>query len=268
MSSSMCEQSRDGYLWLTTSHGVLRFDGVKFDSIEDVTNSAIRNGDVISVMVGRGDYIWLTTRAAGLLLWKDHTVSAFPMDRRCVSVALTNGMAEDVDGSLWSARLSGLYHVNGSSCEPIASERGYPGGFPAAIFVDRQGTVWVKAPSGALVSRARGESAFRVRDYVSGPSPNPAFLGEDPDGGLWISDEHGLRPVNLETASPAHPSAAPPAARTASSFGTLRLDATARCGSRCRRGSCAWTVSIGRATALSTPRPAITSRAARASPRM
>jgi hypothetical protein len=62
-------------------------------------------------------------------------------------------MAEDPDGSLWIKALSGLYHLRGFSCEQIAEAGGYPGGFPAAILVDRQGAIWVKAPSGALVFR-------------------------------------------------------------------------------------------------------------------
>ncbi len=39
------QQSHDGYLWLTTSRGVLRFDGVKFETLEEVSNGAIRNDE-------------------------------------------------------------------------------------------------------------------------------------------------------------------------------------------------------------------------------
>jgi len=193
------QQSQDGYLWLTTSRGVLRFDGVKFETIEEVSNGAIRNDEAYTAMAGRGDYVWLTTRAAGLLLWKDRRVTPFPFDRRCVTAALTNGMVEDLDGSLWVRGLSGLYHLNGTSCEIVDTEKGYPGGVPAAIFVDTKGTVWVKAPSGALVSRSRGEPRFRLHRFVSGPSPNPAFLGEDPSGGIWISDDNGIRPLDVRS---------------------------------------------------------------------
>jgi hypothetical protein len=55
---------------------------------------------------------------------------------------------------------------------------------PAAIFVDTNDTVWVKAPSRELVSRSRGETKFRLRQHVFGPSSNPAFLGEGTM--LWL----------------------------------------------------------------------------------
>ena len=213
------QQSHDGYLWLTTSRGVLRFDGVKFETMEEVTHGIIRNGEVNAVLVGRGDYVWLTTRAAGLLLWKDDKVTVFPLDRRCISAALTSGMAEDLDGSLWVRGLSGLYHVNGPSCDLIGPEQGYPGGFPAAILVDHKDTVWVKAPSGALVSRSRGESKFRLSRYVSRPSANPAFLGEDPEGGLWISDDNGIRQVTLRAPAIQSPPTTPIPPLASSPFG-------------------------------------------------
>jgi len=70
----------------------LRFDGVKFETMEEVSNGAIRDDEAYTAMAGRGDYVWLTTRAAGLLLWKDREVTAFPFDRRCVTASLTNSM--------------------------------------------------------------------------------------------------------------------------------------------------------------------------------
>jgi hypothetical protein len=47
------QQSSDGYLWLTTANGAFRFDGVRFQSIEEVTAGTIRNQDIDCVFVGR-----------------------------------------------------------------------------------------------------------------------------------------------------------------------------------------------------------------------
>lgn len=187
------QEDIDGYLWLTTSRGVVRFDGVMFETMDQVTNGAVRASDVNAVLVGRGRYVWLTTRTSGLILWKDNAAKDVPLDRRCISAALTQGMAEDRDGSLWVRGLSGLYHVEGGSCTLIGKDQGYPGGFPAAVMVDGGDTVWVKAPSGAIVSRSPGEQVFRFRGYISPPSVNRAVLSEAPDGTIWIGDDLGVR---------------------------------------------------------------------------
>ena len=49
-------------------------------------------------------------------------------------------------------RLSGgLFHMHGAVCEQIGPEHGYPGGFPAAVMVDREGTVWVRTLGGSFL---------------------------------------------------------------------------------------------------------------------
>ena len=76
------KQSSEGYLWLTTSKGVLRFDGVRFQSVEEVTRGAVHDSEIDSVFLSSSGGLWLTTQGAGLLRWKDGRLTAFP-DRRC-----------------------------------------------------------------------------------------------------------------------------------------------------------------------------------------
>src|SRR5215475_13804402 len=45
------QQAPDGYLWLTTSTGVFRFDGVRFQSVAEVTNGAVENSEINSVFL-------------------------------------------------------------------------------------------------------------------------------------------------------------------------------------------------------------------------
>src|ERR1700691_2855888 len=45
------KQSPEGYLWLTTSRGVLRFDGVRFQSLDEVTRGAVRDNEIDSVFL-------------------------------------------------------------------------------------------------------------------------------------------------------------------------------------------------------------------------
>ena len=94
------QQAADGYLWLTTSTGVFRFDGVRFQSVEEATNGAAPNSEIHAVFLSASGGVWLKTRAAGLLFWKDGRLTTFT-DRRCTPVLQMEGIAEDRDGSLW-----------------------------------------------------------------------------------------------------------------------------------------------------------------------
>src|SRR5215475_13115874 len=108
------QQAADGYLWLTTSTGVFRFDGVRFQSVEEVTNGAVENSQIHSAFLSPSGGVWLETRAAGLLFWKDGRLSVFT-DRRCTPALQMEGMAEDQDGALWIQGSAGLFRMRGST---------------------------------------------------------------------------------------------------------------------------------------------------------
>jgi ligand-binding sensor domain-containing protein len=115
------QQAADGYLWLTTSTGVFRFDGVRFQSVEETTNGAVRNSEIHAVFLSSSGGVWLKTRAAGLLFWKNGLLTTYT-DRRCTPVLEMEGIAEDLDGSLWLQGSGGLFHMRGSVCELIGPE--------------------------------------------------------------------------------------------------------------------------------------------------
>src|ERR1700683_1457747 len=117
------KQSPEGFLWLTTSKGVLRFDGVRFQSVEDVTRGAAHDNEIDSVFLSPSGGLWLTTEGAGLLLWKDGQLSTFP-DRRCTPTRKQGQIVEDRDGLLWVQAKAGLFRLRGSVCEQVGVEQG------------------------------------------------------------------------------------------------------------------------------------------------
>ncbi|HTB17513.1 MAG TPA: two-component regulator propeller domain-containing protein, partial [Bryobacteraceae bacterium] len=199
------KQSAEGFLWLTTSKGVLRFDGVRFQSVEEVTRGAAHDSEIDSVFLSSSGGLWLTTEGAGLLFWKDGRLTNFP-DRRCTPTRKQGKLIEDRDGSLWVQAKAGLFHLRGAVCEQVGLERGYPGGFPAGMLLDTDGTLWVKTQTGPLLFLPRGQRKFQVSKYGEGLSTSYAFLHQALDGSIWLSDDQGLRRVaNLLSASAGSP---------------------------------------------------------------
>jgi hypothetical protein len=101
------QQAPNGFLWLTTPTGVFRFDGLRFESTDEVTNRQVHNADIVTVFPSPSGGVWLTTRTHGLLLWKDNRVTNYP-DRRCTpaqglnkgrAAILTSGHA--TKGAFW-----------------------------------------------------------------------------------------------------------------------------------------------------------------------
>jgi signal transduction histidine kinase/ligand-binding sensor domain-containing protein len=189
------KQAANGYLWLTTSKGVLRFDGVRFQSVDDATSGMAHSNEIDSVFLSKSGGLWLTTESSGLLLWRAGKLTEFP-DRRCTPTRKQGKIIEDNDGSLWVQGAGGLFRLRGHTCEAIGAKQGYPGGFAAGMLLDSQGTLWVKTRKGPFLFLRRGHARFQINEYGEGVSTSYAFLHEAPDGTIWLSDDQGLRRVS------------------------------------------------------------------------
>lgn len=215
-------QAQSGYLWLTTSKGVYRFDGVRFQSVGEATNGAVKDDDVDSAFASSLGGVWFVTRSQGMLFWKDYKVTAFA-DRRCTPGRRPDGIAQDADGTLWFASSAGLFHLHQGVCAPAPQELGYPGGFPSAILIDHAGTLWLKMPSGELLYLRRGAPKFQRSEAGYGPVVGFTYLHDAPDGAVWLSDGRGLRKV-AEGSSQGSASFVSRSAQPGDRFGNFTFD--------------------------------------------
>jgi signal transduction histidine kinase/ligand-binding sensor domain-containing protein len=196
------QQSPDGYLWLTTSKGVFRFDGVRFQSADEITSGATQHLELASAFVSSSGDVWFRTRSPGLLLWRDGKLSSFPI-KGCTPGLLTGSTVEDRDGTIWVAGSAGLFIVGEGKCERVSDKYGLPARFPSAITVDKVGTVWVKT-AGVLFYLPRGGAKFIRNPNGDGPVGGLGYLHEGPNGSIWLSDQQGLRRVS-GSANPSEP---------------------------------------------------------------
>ncbi|WP_454831044.1 sensor histidine kinase [Pseudoxanthomonas wuyuanensis] len=180
-------QTSDGYLWLGSSIGLYRFDGVAFERFEPEDGEPLPS-DSISALLALPDN--------GLLIGsgsQGHT--SVLRDGRLSHAGERSGFsnrirsfARDSDGRIWAATLNGLYRLEGTHWQRAdpRQQRVYQ------VFAGRDGSVWTASVEGIfkLPPRARDDAFERLDLPVS-------FLGlfaQSPDGTLWQADERlGLR---------------------------------------------------------------------------
>ena len=93
-------QTADGYVWIGTIGGLVRFDGVRFDPWLPPGGRATAVSRYFRSSLGARDgSLWIGTESAGLSRWKDGDLINYSDP-----VGLINDIREDRNGTIWLTR--------------------------------------------------------------------------------------------------------------------------------------------------------------------
>ena len=186
-------QTRNGYLWLGTSTGLFRFDGIRFQPYKPESGQAFPQRSVFSLFAVPDGGLWVGYRYGGVSFLKDGKVTDYGKAEGLPSSAVL-AFARDRHGAIWmAAGEGGLAQLQGSRWRKIGTDSGFEG--PAnTVFVDHAGTVWVGTPTsvdylveGGNRFRTAAQGLLRVKN-----------LAETSDGTLWMAETgYGVRRVPL-----------------------------------------------------------------------
>ena len=196
-------QTKDGFLWLGTEAGLVRFDGVEFQAYDRNSNPALPGSDIRCLFAGRDGTLWIGTNA-GLVRWKDGAIKAFTTQDGLPSDGILS-MGEEEDGKLWLETEKGIARREGNRFVPVSTADAdprtalpSPGEYPGGVVLQ------AKMPNGTLVDADRS-SVQSVR-IQGGPVGFPIYLRvgrelpgsriqavfADREGALWVGTNAGL----------------------------------------------------------------------------
>ena len=172
-------QTSDGYLWLGTPSGLVRFDGIRFENFSPTNFVAPPNRGTIAMIRSRSGGLWLAMDRGGVVCLRGSASQAFTEG---LPSAIPNGLAEDAEGTLWVAYRSGaVYRLKDGKASACAEQAGLPaGGEICALCSDKQGRVWfAKAGQCGTIQDAIFKTLHRF-------NPQPARLAGARAGGVWL----------------------------------------------------------------------------------
>lgn len=176
-------QGRDGYLWLGTQEGLVRFDGVQFRVYNRRNTPAIRNNMVQALCEDAEGNVWFGTDE-GLVKLKDGEFTRYTLADGLSSDMVT-ALAADRSGNVWvGTRGGGLNRFRDGKFTAFTTGNGLSNDKVFSIFEDRHGALWIGTGGG--LNRMEN---FAFTDYPAKSDFSQDVvlsIAEDREGALWI----------------------------------------------------------------------------------
>ena len=181
-------QTPDGYLWVGTSGGLLRFDGAHFRLFAHENTPAFGENSVFCLLAARDGRLWIGTDGSGLIELWNGVFRAHPAENG-QSAGFVRALAEDRNGLLWVATDDGLLWVRNGRLERADKPLGLPVFNVHAVLEDHTGRIWVGGSR--LYSIKDGHAhEYSLPDNDS-RNKVKSFL-ETADGSIWVGTVGGL----------------------------------------------------------------------------
>src|SRR5215470_13316230 len=187
-------QTGDGFLWLATSAGVVRFDGVTFTS----NIAGVPEGEAAVICAAHDGGLWIGQSNGRLTHLSKGRVETFAPDPIVSDIVLSQ-MVEDTSGRVWIGGRGGLVRFSQGHWRRMTADDGFTGGTVTSFYVDRAGELLVATIAPGVLLLKPGADRFE-----SIPS-NPRIhgIGEDAAGAIWVADH--VRGFRLLRGTPAAP---------------------------------------------------------------
>lgn len=220
-------QSRDGYLWLATFGGLVRFDGVRFAVFDRSNTPSLRSDRCVNLFEDSRGRIWAGTEG-GVAVVHQGSIRFFGRSEG-LSTELVNATVEDSSGTIWVATGDRrLHRFDGNGFDPTRSvslgDRNAIRSSGTTIYVAttenirrfdgtqfeviyefsrripsnvrtlltaRDGSLWVTTNGSGVVRVAGGEERwYGMADGI--PDQHLAAIAEAADGSMWIGSVQGI----------------------------------------------------------------------------
>jgi PAS domain S-box-containing protein len=182
-------QTTDGYIWLGTEEGLVRFDGARFTVFNRKNTPALKESYVRVLFPDPDGALWIGGRSSGLTRLLNGQFRNFGIKDGLLPGEVT-AIARDSRGILWVGTNAGLSRLQGERFAAYGNGSHPLTASVTALLVDRRGEIWVGTEeNGLLRIGAGGERRYTAKQGLSSNRILAVF--EDLAGSVWVGTDGG-----------------------------------------------------------------------------
>jgi ligand-binding sensor domain-containing protein/signal transduction histidine kinase len=182
-------QTADGYLWIGTEKGLVRFDGSNFLLIQHENTPSLPTGPVLGLMADADGNLWVRLRSPNLLRYRaakfENALADFSRSESGVTA-----MARGKDGELLlSALVNGTLRHSGESFVTLAPAADRPNFLVISMAETPDGDIWLGTRDAGLFRLSKGQT-FAITKGL--PDRKVNCLLPVANGALWVGTDNGV----------------------------------------------------------------------------
>ena len=181
-------QSPDGYLWFGGYHGISRFDGNRFVSLNELSETHVTIRTVGFLFFDTKGSLWIGT-FNGVYRYDGKTVYKFS-EKDGVPDALFYSAMEDNSGHVWISSGKGLLKWDGTKFKTLNQSSNQILRHVHVSYADPDGSIWIGTQYGLAILRDNKFETYTKKDGL--PDNAVWAIVQDKQGTHWIGTEGGL----------------------------------------------------------------------------
>jgi signal transduction histidine kinase/ligand-binding sensor domain-containing protein/CheY-like chemotaxis protein len=190
-------RTEDGYLWLATQEGLVRFNGINFEVYDKRRVKKLLYNWMRTLYVDPKGYLWIGSYGGGLLRMDTQT-ETFTLYTHKDGLLNDNiwSICQGPKGYLWIGSSGGLNRMDPvtGSFTSYTTAQGLPINTINIVFFDQQGELWCGTERGGLVHMDTEKETFTIynsKNYRGLNNDQVWEIYEDSNNYLWIGTYGG-----------------------------------------------------------------------------
>ena len=188
-------QTADGYLWIGTDRGLLRFDGFNFRPVSFTSIAAASGVPILQLLVDAAGKLWVHPQGADVLRQLDGkfenvTYGAVTHGTEALTSQITAVSKDSGGGILLSDIVNGTFRFKGDEARKLAAPTVLPGSSPVISMAETaEGKIWMGTLGAGLFLLADGRA-----DKIDAGLPDRKIncLLPISNDELWVGTDYGL----------------------------------------------------------------------------